>query len=54
MKSEKVTIFGIDFIKETDDEGNVFMYRENPIDNPKLKEKEGVGNQPVNDPESNN
>ena len=52
MKREKVTIFGIDFIKETDDEGNVFMYNENTVDNPKLKE-EGVGNQPINDPELN-
>ena len=44
MKSEKVTIFGIDFIKETDDEGNVFMYKENPIDNPKLKEEDNSEN----------
>ena len=45
MISEKVTIFGIELIKETDDEGKVFIYKEIPIDNTKLKEKDKPENE---------
>ena len=44
MIREKVTIFGIELIKETDDEGRIFIYKKNPIDNPKLKEKDNSEN----------